>query len=203
MIIPLPMPRAATKSKPAPADKREAILGAALELFSQRAFDGTPMPLIAERAGVGAGTIYRHFASKEALGNAVYRDCKLALQRHLLERRSGDRTPRGEFGAMWQGLWSFFQEQPAACRFLETHSHAAYLDDASRAISDAVFVSITEFVRRGQAAGAIRLAPPPVLIALAFGAFIGLVKEADAGRFALSQTVIDQGEALLWDLLKA
>lgn len=197
------MPRSATKPKPPPADKREAVLAAALELFSEHAFDGTPMPLIAERAGVGAGTIYRYFPSKEALGNAVYRDSKLALQRHLLEHTAGAVDARSGFGALWQGLWSFFQEQPAACRFLETHSHAGYLDDASRAISDAVFISITEFIRRGQAAGHIRLAPPPVLIAIAFGAFIGLVKEADAGRFELNQAVIDQAEVLLWDLLKA
>ncbi|MEO8601077.1 MAG: hypothetical protein ABI629_00730, partial [bacterium] len=140
---------------------------------------------------------------KEALGNAVFREAKLALQRHLLERRAAGLLPRQEFGAMWQGLWTFFQEQPAACRFLETHSHASYLDDASRAISDAVFVSLSEFVRRGQAAGAVRLAPPAVLIAMAFGAFIGLVKEADAGRFHLTDAVIDQAEALIWDLLKA
>jgi AcrR family transcriptional regulator len=36
--------------------------------------------MIAERAGVGAGTIYRYFPSKESFANAVYRDCKLSLQ---------------------------------------------------------------------------------------------------------------------------
>jgi len=66
-----------------------------------------------------------------------------------------------------------------------------------------VFVSITDFVRRGQAAGAIRLAPPAVLIALAFGAFIGLVKESDAGRFSLTAAVVTQAEALAWDMLRA
>ena len=35
-----------------PVEKREAILDAALELFAQRTFDGTPVPLIEERAGV-------------------------------------------------------------------------------------------------------------------------------------------------------
>ncbi|MEO8602473.1 MAG: helix-turn-helix domain-containing protein, partial [bacterium] len=100
------MPRPATKTKSAPVDKRAAVLTAALQLFSERAFEGTPMPLVAERAGVGAGTIYRYFASKEALGNAVFRESKLALQRHLLERRASGVLPRQEFGAMWQGLWT-------------------------------------------------------------------------------------------------
>ena len=54
--------------------KREAILRAALELFAERTFDGTPVPLIAERADVGAGTIYRYFASKEDIFREVVRD---------------------------------------------------------------------------------------------------------------------------------
>src|SRR5690606_27876447 len=53
-------------------DKREAILHAALELFVERGFWGTAVPEIAEKAGVGAGTIYRYFESKEALVNALY-----------------------------------------------------------------------------------------------------------------------------------
>src|SRR6185295_5625511 len=161
------------------ADKREAILAAALDLFSERGFDGTAMPMVAERAGVGAGTIYRHFDSKEALGNAVFRQCKLAMQDYVLARRKAGLTAREEFRGMWQGLWDFLREQPAACRFLETQGHATYLDESSRAISDAV------------------------IIAMALGAFIGLVKEADAGRFSLDDSVIEEGELLIWDLVHA
>ena len=54
-------------------DKREAIMTAALELFVERGFFGTAVPEIADRAGVGAGTIYRYFESKEALVNEIYR----------------------------------------------------------------------------------------------------------------------------------
>ena len=42
------------------------------ELFTERGFHGTAMPLVAERAGVAAGTIYRYFDSKEALVDAVF-----------------------------------------------------------------------------------------------------------------------------------
>ena len=57
-------------------DKREAITAAALELFVERGFYGTAVPEIADLAGVGAGTIYRYFESKEALVNAIYREQK-------------------------------------------------------------------------------------------------------------------------------
>jgi len=185
------------------SDKRQAILDAALELFNERSFNGTPMPLVAERAGVGAGTIYRYFENKDALGNAVFRVCKLALQQHLAERIRGGLTPRQEFHAVWRGLWEFFGANPAAFRFLETHHHGSYLDAESAAISDAVFDSTADFVRRGQAAGTFRAAAPALLIAMTFGAFIGLVKEADAGRLTLNESVVDDAEEVAWNMLRA
>ena len=184
-------------------DKREAILAAALDLFNERSFNGTPMPLVAERAGVGAGTIYRYFESKEALGNAVFRACKTALQRHLVERLRDGLAPRQEFRALWRGLWEFFDDHPAAFQFLETHNHASYLDAESIATSEAMFVAICAFVRHGQRAGVLHNGDPAVLIAMAFGAFIGLVKEADAGRFALTESVVAAAEELVWTMLRA
>jgi AcrR family transcriptional regulator len=54
----------ATLAKREPvSDKREAIMAAALDLFVERGFYGTAVPEIAEKAGVGAGTIYRYFES--------------------------------------------------------------------------------------------------------------------------------------------
>lgn len=49
------------------SDKRDEILRAALELIAEHGFHGAPMAMVAERAGVGAGTIYRYFEGKDAL----------------------------------------------------------------------------------------------------------------------------------------
>jgi AcrR family transcriptional regulator len=57
--------------KPTRADKsalrRDAILMAALEEFSARGFAAARLEDVAQRAGVGKGTIYLHFRDKEAL----------------------------------------------------------------------------------------------------------------------------------------
>ncbi len=52
---------------------REKLVTAAREAF---AADGTSAPLeeVAERAGVGIGTLYRHFPTRQALLEAVYLD---------------------------------------------------------------------------------------------------------------------------------
>ena len=49
------------------AARREAILSAALDEFSARGFAAARLDDVAQRAGVGKGTIYLHFRDKEAL----------------------------------------------------------------------------------------------------------------------------------------
>src|SRR5712692_1439339 len=100
-------PPAAATTETTPADKREAILDAALELFAERTFEGTPVPLIAERAGVAAGTIYRYFDGKEALVNALYRRCKGDLRSVLAEAIASGTTHEERFRLMWRGQWQF------------------------------------------------------------------------------------------------
>jgi AcrR family transcriptional regulator len=53
---------------------RERLLAAARELIDEGGYGATSVLAIADRAGVAAGTLYRHFASKEELFVEVFRD---------------------------------------------------------------------------------------------------------------------------------
>jgi len=46
---------------------RQRLLRAAEQLFAKRGYDTTSMAEVAERAGVGVGTLYHHFPDKRAL----------------------------------------------------------------------------------------------------------------------------------------
>jgi AcrR family transcriptional regulator len=52
-------------------DKKTLILETTLDLISENGFHGTPISMIAEKAGIGAGTIYRYFENKEDLINEL------------------------------------------------------------------------------------------------------------------------------------
>jgi AcrR family transcriptional regulator len=60
----------------------ERILEAARELFAEGQHD-VPMEEIARRAGVGVGTLYRHFADKEALMGDLVRERFLVFNENL------------------------------------------------------------------------------------------------------------------------
>ena len=77
---PRPRPRKADVARPTPtlraqrqAERRAAILAAALEEFSARGFAATRLDDVAERAGVAKGTIYLYFRDKESLFQELVR----------------------------------------------------------------------------------------------------------------------------------
>src|ERR1700754_1635231 len=55
------------------AERREAIIEAALDEFIARGFAATRLDDVAKRAGVAKGTIYLHFTDKEALFQELVR----------------------------------------------------------------------------------------------------------------------------------
>jgi AcrR family transcriptional regulator len=51
---------------------REQLVDVATRLFAERGFDGTSIEAVLEEAGVSRGSLYHHFASKEALFEAAF-----------------------------------------------------------------------------------------------------------------------------------
>jgi len=78
----------ALKPRPMRADAQRnytRLLDAASAAFLEHGADDVSLEEIARRAGVGIGTLYRHFPTRQALLEAVYRD-----QVELLEARAAE-----------------------------------------------------------------------------------------------------------------
>jgi AcrR family transcriptional regulator len=190
-----------TKSTAGAEPKREAILAAALELFSEHTFEGCAVPLIAERAGVATGTIYRYFDGKEALVNAVYQRWKGRLAADLLAAASPDQTARQQFHAWWTGLARFATEHPVAFSFLELHHHEPYLDETSRRLAAEIDGAAVATVEQGQRDGVMRAGAAPLLVALVFGAFCGVVRARQTYGAVFGADPFADAEDAAWDLL--
>lgn len=66
-------------------ERRDQILQAALELFSKHGFAGTTTKEIARTSGVSEALVFRHFATKEELYNAILegKACQMRAFRSL------------------------------------------------------------------------------------------------------------------------
>jgi len=78
---------------------RERLLAAAREIVEEDGYGGASVMAIAERAGVAAGTLYRHFSSKEELFVELFRtvcDREVAAMRRAAESVDGSHVDRLE-----------------------------------------------------------------------------------------------------------
>lgn len=178
--------------------KRDRILDAALHLFAERGFDGTSVPLVAERAEVGAGTIYRYFDSKEMLVNELFRHWKKHFRETLLSGYPQTASIRAQFQHIVTRLSAFALQHAAAFSFLETHNHGRYLDATSLAVSDEFMEYLRKFVAEGIQAGAIRPMPVDAVIAIVYGAFVGVFKAVQAGDLEATSGVLKEVEGCCW-----
>ncbi len=181
--------------------KYEAILDAALELFVEHGFNGTAVPAVAERAHVGAGTIYRYFENKEALVNALYRRWKTAISQLVLDGFPVDAEPRAQFHTIWTKLTAFAKDHPKAFAFLELHHHASYLDEQSKAIENQLLEFATGFISHAQDDGVLKPGKPMLLMSLVYGAFTGIVRASWEGRLDLTDEDLERAEQICWQAI--
>ncbi|MBU3698863.1 MAG: TetR family transcriptional regulator [Candidatus Kapabacteria bacterium] len=112
------------------AAKRAQIVGHAAEVFSQTGYHASKMADIATAAGIGKGTIYEYFATKEQLFLAVY-DAWMSQYEDLVRRRVDAATDAlSKVDAVRDSAVEFYQSRASqAPLLLEFWAHALRTDN--------------------------------------------------------------------------
>ncbi|MET9533975.1 helix-turn-helix domain-containing protein [Streptomyces sp. NPDC006649] len=143
--------------KPMRADARrnyERLLKEAALAFAERGVDAS-LDDIAKRAGVGSGTLYRHFPTRQDLLEGVYVDSIDELADQAVEFGASARAP-GEALADWLQKLA---EQMIHLRGLKTLLGAAMADGSTPVISDCsgrLMDAAADLLTAAQKAGAAR-----------------------------------------------
>jgi AcrR family transcriptional regulator len=89
-------------------DKRKDILAAALKLFVENGFHGTPTSRIAKEAGVANGTLFHYYPTKEDLIVSLYIDIKTRMGEYLYRHTEHQQGPKATFRSQFTEviLWS-------------------------------------------------------------------------------------------------
>jgi AcrR family transcriptional regulator len=131
----------------------QRLLSAANEAFVEHGADDASLEEIARRAGVGIGTLYRHFPTRQALLEAVYRDQVEALRARAVELLQS--AAPDEALAIWlRTLVDFGKTKRSLASAL-----LATLDKDSELLSSCGAVmreSATALLTRAQQAGMVR-----------------------------------------------
>jgi AcrR family transcriptional regulator len=167
------------------ARNRQLLMDAAKAGFSEVGLN-VSLEEIARRAGVGIGTLYRHFPSREAVVEAVYR----REVEHLAEAvpQLLETSPAGEALHKWMHL---FVDYIATKRLIAPSLGAAAGRSSTLYATSAELITraISTLVKRAVASGDVRkdIDPPDLLRALV-GVSYG---NPDAGWEASARRLID------------
>lgn len=92
--------------------KRRAILDQAIATFAEEGFRHADVQVIADRAGVGKGTVYRYFGHKEDLFWASTFAVANRLEEHLLAAMEGIEGAIAKLRALSRAYAEFFESNP-------------------------------------------------------------------------------------------
>ncbi|MBC7531074.1 MAG: TetR/AcrR family transcriptional regulator [Oligoflexus sp.] len=162
--------------------RKDRLMAAALNLFSELGFHGVAVPRIAKDAGIATGSVYNYFKSKEDLVNELFWIWKQKLKGYYLTDFPADASTRMQFEFIWQRLHKYTDDFPQAFLFIEDHLHASYLTKDCLALEEEVFEIGRYFVRGGQAAGVLRVTDPQMIVGFFFGAFVQYFKDTRSNR---------------------
>jgi AcrR family transcriptional regulator len=185
--------------------KRDEIVRSALELIAEHGYHGAPMAMIAERAGVGAGTIYRYFENKDVLINELYRDLENNIYPFILDGYADDAPIRVRFLHLWTALLHYFIEHPLHYRYLEQFHNSPYGVALRR---DKILGKtygcdvFRELFEQGGVQQVVKDLPLVILFALSFGPLLAVARDHILGFIQLDDSMINRTIEACWDAVK-
>ncbi len=196
--MPAPATAAAHASARPVADKRRAILDAALRLIPRSGLHDTPTSALAQEAGVGAGTLYRYFPSKEALINALYLELFEEQNRAIAPDAGPEAALTADVVAdarlamwrAWHGLARWHLDRPEASNVMHQCRASGILTPETREHEQRAKEAGLAHFGEAIARGILRDLPLPVFWALFTGPITALTEARAAGELDVTDAVL-------------
>jgi AcrR family transcriptional regulator len=139
---------------------RQRLLRAALDLYAEGGMGELTTPVIARKAGVAEGTIYRHFSGKDLLLNEAYRGAHRWAADVVAEQAAAPGAGAREvLERLGRRLVEAAARDPAALRMLLDGGREAFIDGESRAAARRTREALEQVVARGKSEGTVRAGP--------------------------------------------
>lgn len=185
-------------------DKRDEIVRAALELIAEHGFHGAPMAMIAERAGVGAGTIYRYFENKDVMITELFRELEEKSKPLIKEGYAPDKPLRERFIHLNTALINYFIKNPLDFRFFEQFFNSPYgvvhRRDKLLGTNEGCDV-FKELFEDGISRQVMKDLPIVILFDLAFGPILAVARDHILNFIALDDVLISRTVEACWDAI--
>jgi AcrR family transcriptional regulator len=154
------------------AARRERILEAALDAFTECGYAATTIADVRERSGASVGSIYHHFGDKEGIAAALYVECVRDFQQAILDALADHRSAERGIKAIVRRHLRWVQANPKAAAFLVDRREAEVAAAAEQRVQElnlATFAAIREWLTAHIEAGRLRQLPLRLIYVVALG----------------------------------
>jgi AcrR family transcriptional regulator len=189
-------------------EKREAIMRAAMELIAEHGFHGAPTAMIAEKAGVAIGSIYRYFANKDALIMALNAEIEISAMKEITLGYDPGRPLMDRYCHIAKGMLAYMISHPLEFRFVEQFFYSPYgivlRRDRffSETGADCKTDILKELYEHGKAQQILKDFELAIFFSLAFGTLFNVARDNIVGINKIDDTVIDKIVGACWDAIR-
>jgi len=185
------------------SEKRADILKATLDLISEQGFHGTPISQVAVKAGVGVGTIYRYFESKEALINELFLEIKREFSQAMLMGFTTEASSEQIFRRIWLNTFHYCVQNPQKMIFLEQFHNSPFQTAETEATTLAYLAPIVSVFQSAIEAGEIKGIPFEMLTIFAYDVTVAHAKRHITGSLVMDDANLEMAVQASWDAIKA
>jgi AcrR family transcriptional regulator len=137
-------------------DKKQAILDTALNLFVTQGFHATTTAAIARQADVATGTLFHHFASKDALLQHLFLSIKQEFADAIIASSDSSEDLEAAAKNLWFCALDWAIANPLKQAFFQLYSMSPTIDLATRSQAMNTILSfIAALINKGQQQGII------------------------------------------------
>ncbi len=184
-------------------DKQEQILKAALKLFVEYGFHGTPTSKIAQEAGVSNGTLFHYYKTKDELVVALYIYIKTRLSACIDSNRGEGETIKATFKRIFLSSMYWAIENPTEFQFTQQFHSSPYLSMVSDEEIKKQTKCLMDFMQEAIDARVLKQLPIDLLFTLLSSQIYGINEYLVASSLDAEKQkeVINLSFDLIWDMV--
>lgn len=168
---------------------RQDLLEAATRVLAEKGLHETKISDIAAAADVGVGTFYLHFATKEALFDAVVEDTITRLKATVDAARATGTNPVEKLRLADEALFRFARENREVFKIV--FGHAAAYNDLIRRAQGLFIADVEDTIREGIETGVFAPMPPALVAQAMIGMATHMISWWTENETIASETLIE------------
>jgi AcrR family transcriptional regulator len=184
-------------------DKRKIILDAALKLFVEFGFHGTPTSKIAKEAGVANGTLFHYFATKDDLILALYIDIKSRMIGCMMEHTKDDGSLKDTLKNQYLTTLYWALDNPSEFHFVQQFNTSPFHLTKAAKETEKYIKPFMNMLSQGIKDKIIKPLPVELIFTLISSHTFGLNQYLVSNQFAkvVQHQYINETFELLWDMI--